>query len=351
MSVVVHPGKTTATSTSQSVPLSLQNLHVDQLTKAILAGNRAMLARAITLIESINPDHESKAQALLQHMIPHAGKAIRLGITGPPGVGKSTFLETLGCQLTQAGKYIAVLAIDPSSKRTKGSILGDKTRMNRLAQQEHAFIRPSPSGGRLGGVASATRETMLLCEAAGFDIIFVETVGAGQNETQVAEMVDCFMVLALPGAGDELQGIKKGVLEQADFIVVNKADGANAKLAMNTACDCKNALRFLTPLEACWKPRVLLCSSLKQTGIQELWQQVLEHRQVMEAAGALQTRRAQQQIRWMWNLLEARLARQVQTKLANNKTLGSIEKAVANGQCSPSHAAEKLWRLCGLPGA
>ncbi len=266
-----------------------------------------MLARAITLIESKRADHQNKAHALVQELLPQTGNAIRVGITGAPGVGKSTTIDTLGTYLTGKGHKVAVLAVDPSSTRTGGSILGDKTRMARLAVDDNAFVRPSPSSGTLGGVAAKTRETMLLCEAAGFDVVLVETVGIGQSETAVADMTDFFLALMLPGAGDELQGIKKGLVELADMIAVNKADGDNVKRAGAAAAEYRAALHILTPRSPNWTPPVITYSALTGDGVAELWAQVLAHRERMDKTGEHAARRREQQVKWMWSMLNDRV--------------------------------------------
>ena len=277
------------------------------LARRIRGGDRAMLARAITLIESKRADHQNKAHALVQELLPPTGNAIRVGITGAPGVGKSTTIDTLGTYLTGQGHKVAVLAVDPSSTRTGGSILGDKTRMARLAVDDNAFVRPSPSSGTLGGVAAKTRETMLLCEAAGFDVVLVETVGIGQSETAVADMTDFFLALMLPGAGDELQGIKKGLVELADMIAVNKADGDNIKRASAAAAEYRAALHILTPRSPNWTPPVVTYSALTGDGVAELWAQVLAHRERMDATGEHAARRREQQVKWMWSMLNDRV--------------------------------------------
>ena len=258
-----------------------------RLAERLRAGDRAALARAITLVESRKPEHQQQARELVQLLLPLTGRAMRVGITGVPGVGKSTTIDTLGANLVAAGHKVAVLAVDPSSARTGGSILGDKTRMERLAVERNAFIRPSPSGGTLGGVAAKTRETMLLCEAAGFDVILVETVGVGQSETTVAEMIDFFLVLMLPGAGDELQGIKKGVLELADMIAVNKSEGENRARAVRAAGEYRAALHIMQPASPNWSPPVVLVSGLENAGLDDMWAKVVEHRQRFEATGEL----------------------------------------------------------------
>src|SRR5436309_10155846 len=275
-------------------PLRAANLAPDHLAGRLVAGDRAALARAITLVESRKPAHREAARALMHAALPHTGRAIRIGITGVPGVGKSTLIDTLGTNLTRHGHRIAVLAIDPSSTRTGGSILGDKTRMARLANDPNAFIRPSPAAGTLGGVAAKTRETMLICEAAGFDVILVETVGIGQSETAGADMTDFFLVLMLPGAGDELQGIKKGVVELADMIAVNKADGDNIKLAKAAAGEYRAALHILNPRSPNWAPPVTTYSALTGDGIPALWEKAQAHRQQLTATGEFAARRREQ---------------------------------------------------------
>jgi LAO/AO transport system kinase len=287
--------------------MASRNMPSPDLARGIRSGDRATLARAITLIESKRADHRSTAHHLVQELLPHTGKAVRIGITGAPGVGKSTTIDVLGTFLTNKGHKVAVLAVDPSSTRTGGSILGDKTRMARLAIDDNAFVRPSPSSGTLGGVAAKTRETMLLCEASGFDVVLVETVGIGQSETTVADMTDFFLALMLPGAGDELQGIKKGLVELADMIAVNKADGDNVKRASTAAAEYRGALHILTPRSPDWTPPVLTYSALTGNGIAELWEQVLLHCERMTQSGEQAQRRREQQVKWMWSMLEERL--------------------------------------------
>ncbi len=288
--------------TSAKAPLS-----IDDYVAGLKRGDRAVLARAITLIESNRPSHQAEAQTLLQSILPLTGRAHRIGITGVPGVGKSTTIDQFGINLVHAGKRVAVLAVDPSSTRTGGSILGDKTRMNRLSQSDRAFIRPSPSSGTLGGVAKKTRETMALCEAAGFDVVIVETVGVGQSETTVAEMVDIFVVLLLAGGGDDLQGIKKGIIELADVIAINKADGDNVNRATHAAAEYQGALNILTPQDAIWAPPVLTMSGRENIGLDKLWATISEHRARMTAAGAFETRRRTQAVGWMRSMLSERL--------------------------------------------
>jgi LAO/AO transport system kinase len=318
------------------------------LARRVRAGDRATLARAITLIESKRADHRGKAHQLVQELLPHTGNAVRVGITGAPGVGKSLTIDTLGSHLTGKGHKVAVLAVDPSSTRTGGSILGDKTRMARLAADLNAFVRPSPSSGTLGGVAAKTRETMLLCEAAGHDVILVETVGIGQSETAVADMTDFFLALMLPGAGDELQGIKKGLVELADMIAVNKADGDNVKRAQAAAAEYRAALHILNPRSPNWTPPVVTCSALTGKGVAELWANVLAHRERMTQSGELAARRREQQVKWMWAMIEERLFARLRSDAALRAKLPQIEKAVADGRLSAPLAVEQIASALGM---
>lgn len=322
--------------------MDLADLH-DRL----IAGNRAALARAITLVESRRPDHQAAAQALLEQIMPRTGRAQRVGITGVPGAGKSTTIEALGCNLTAAGHKVAVLAVDPSSGRHGGSILGDKTRMERLASDPHAYIRPSPSGGALGGVARKTREAMLLCEAAGFDVIIVETVGVGQSETVVAEMVDIFLVLLIPGGGDELQGIKKGLIEIADLIVINKAD-SDPPLAERSASHYRAALHILTPSYPDWTPPVLTASGLNNQGLDKLWSTVERHREVMTANGQRLARRAEQDARWMWAMVHERLDAALRAHPDVANLAPTLERQVRAGRLPASAAADRLLKAFRL---
>jgi len=322
-------------------------LDIADLERRLLAGERAALARAITLVESRRIDHQAAARELLQRLMPHTGRAQRVGITGVPGAGKSTTIESLGCALTADGCKVAVLAVDPSSGRHGGSILGDKTRMERLSVDPNAFIRPSPSGGALGGVARKTREAMLLCEAAGFDVVIVETVGVGQSETVVADMVDIFVALLIPGGGDELQGIKKGLIELADLLVINKADADPTK-AERSARDYRNALHILTPAHRDWTPPVLTASGLTGAGLDVLWSQVQRHREVMSANGARAVRRADQDARWMWAMVNDRLVEAFRAAPAVAALVDETEGAVRAGGLPASAAADRLLKAFGL---
>jgi LAO/AO transport system kinase len=319
-----------------------------RLERGIRAGERAVLARAITLIESKRADHQKSARLLVQNLLPLTGRAVRVGITGAPGVGKSTTIDALGTSLTGQGHRVAVLAVDPSSARTGGSILADKTRMARLAADENAFIRPSPSAGTLGGVAAKTRETMLACEAAGFDVILVETVGIGQSETAVADMTDFFLALMLPGAGDELQGLKKGLVELADMIAVNKADGDNLARAKAAAAEYRAALHILTPRSPDWAPPVMTYSALTGNGIAELWAQVLAHRDKLGSTGELAARRREQQVKWMWTMLDDVWRARIASEAKLRAKLPQIEAAVAAGELTPARAVDELLAALGM---
>src|SRR4051794_4629407 len=321
------------------------SIDIAALANDLRAGSRAALARAITLIESRRGDHQAAARELVQALLPDTGKAVRVGITGSPGVGKSTTIDVLGMMLIARGHKVAVLAVDPSSARTGGSILGDKTRMARLAASDSAYIRPSPASGTLGGVAAKTREAMLLCEAAGFDVILVETVGIGQSETAGCDMTDFFLALMLPGGGDEVQGIKKGLVELADMIAINKADGDNVKRANVTAADYRGALHLLSPRSEHWHPPVVTYSAMTGMGIAELWQKVLDHRKAMMASGEFASRRRDQQVKWMWTMLEQRLMARLRTDASIRARVRKLETDVAEGRVAPALAAEQLAQL------
>lgn len=311
------------------------------LVEGVLAHALRPLAKAITLIESSRPDHQRRAEAVLQALLPHTGRALRLGISGVPGVGKSTFIEALGLYLVERGHRVAVLAVDPSSSVSGGSILGDKTRMERLSRDPRAFIRPSPSAGSLGGVAEKTRETMLVCEAAGFDVVIVETVGVGQSETAVANMTDMFVLLQLPNAGDDLQGIKKGIMELADLIVINKAD-ADPAAAMRAKAQLETALHMLRPPHPDWRVPVLLVSALKGEGLDRFWETVLAFRDTMQKNGALAEKRRHQALAWMWERIDAELKRRFRQHPAVRTMLPAIERDVESGRLAPVVAARRL---------
>lgn len=311
----------------------------------ILAGDRLTLARTITLIESVLPAHQQLAREIVDKILPQTGKSIRVGITGVPGAGKSTYIESFGTMLTRMGHRVAVLAIDPSSTRSGGSILGDKTRMEKLATNDKAFIRPSPSSGTLGGVGRKTRETMLVCEAAGYDVVIIETVGVGQSETTVASMVDFFLVLMIAGAGDELQGIKKGVLEVADAIVINKADGDNITRAKMAQRDYATALHMLMPASENWSPPVLTCSSLFSTGIEEIWDTIISHRDTFSKSGEFDQKRKEQSLEWMRFLLEDGLQRWFYGNPEVARLLPDLQAEIAAQKMSPTAAADRLLAL------
>jgi LAO/AO transport system kinase len=315
---------------------------LEALAQRVLSGDRRALARAITMIESRRPEHQARAEALLGQLLPATGKAVRLGISGTPGAGKSTFIEALGTHLIAAGHRVAVLAVDPSSRRSGGSILGDKTRMQRLAQAREAFIRPSPAGGTLGGVTRRTREAGLACEAAGFDVVLVETVGVGQSETAVADMVDSFLLLLAPGAGDELQGIKRGIVELADLVVINKADGELRAAALRAQADYQAAHQLLRPGTAGWTPEVLACSALEGSGIAEVWQAVTCHRGALEAGDGLAAKRREQSRSWLWAEVQAGLIEALRADAASGALLAELEGVVADGRMLPPEAARAL---------
>ena len=317
------------------------------LVAGVLAGDRTAIGRAITLVESVLPEHRVDAAALLDELLPHSGGAHRVGITGVPGVGKSTFIEALGLQLTGSDHKVAVLAVDPSSSRTGGSILGDKTRMAQLSVDPGAFIRPSPSAGTLGGVTRATREAMIVLEAAGHDVVLVETVGVGQSETVVHGMVDVFVVLMLSGAGDELQGIKKGVLELADLLAVNKADGANVDKAKQAAVDYRRALHLVQPPGASWEPPVLTCSAIERTGLAELWSEIERHRALMTETGERDERRRKQKLTWMRTMLQERLLAHFDANPMFATARADAEAAVSDGSLTPSVAVDQLLDRLG----
>jgi LAO/AO transport system kinase len=317
-------------------------LDLDALASGVLEGQRRALARAITLIESTRDDHCAAAGELLQRLTPHAGNSIRLGISGVPGVGKSTFVEVLGNHVIDAGHRVAVLTVDPSSAVSGGSILGDKTRMELLSRRPEAYIRPSPSGNTLGGVTRHSREAMILCEAAGFDVILVETVGVGQSETRVAEMTDMFLLLLLPGGGDELQGIKRGIMELADLILVNKADGDQLPAARRSALEYRSALRLLHPRLADWRVEVRTCSARDAVGIAEVWETALRYRETLAASGQFELRRAEQARAWMWSEVNESLIQVLKSDPDVRRRIPVLEAAASEGRISPASAARQL---------
>jgi LAO/AO transport system kinase len=321
---------------------------IDELAAAVRSGDRAALPRAITLVESTRADHRDRAQQLLLQLMPAAGNALHVGITGVPGVGKSTAIEALGMYLIGRGHRVAVLAVDPSSTRTGGSILGDKTRMPQLATHPDAYIRPSPTSGTLGGVARATRETIVLLEAAGFDVILVETVGVGQSEVAVSNMVDTFVFLTLARTGDQLQGIKKGVLELADIVVVNKADGNHLTEARKAARELSGAIRLIYPRETLWRPPVLTMSALEGTGLEDLWDTVEKHRDKLTEAGDFEARRRAQQVDWTWQMVRDTVLDRVLSNRAVREGRGDIERQVLTGELTPALAAQQILELASI---
>lgn len=315
---------------------------MEDLARAVRGGDRSALARAITLVESTRSDHRDRAQALLLELMPEAGSGHHVGITGVPGVGKSTTIEALGMHLIERGHRVAVVAVDPSSTRTGGSILGDKTRMARLAVHPDAYIRPSPTSGTLGGVARATRETIVLLEAAGYDVILVETVGVGQSEVTVSNMVDSFVFLTLARTGDQLQGIKKGVLELADVVVVNKADGPHEVEAKAAARELAGAIRLIYPRETLWRPPVLTMSALTGDGLAKLWETVLEHRRVLTDAGEFEARRRTQQVEWTWSMVRDTVLDRVLSHPEVKAIRADVERQVREGELTPALAAQAI---------
>jgi LAO/AO transport system kinase len=310
--------------------------------KGVLGGDRRALARAITLVESTRRDHREQAEALLEKLMPKTGGAIRVGISGAPGVGKSTLIEALGSHLIDDGHRVAVLTVDPSSAISGGSILGDKTRMATLARRPEAFIRPSPAGNTLGGVTRRSRETLLLCEAAGFDVVLVETVGVGQSETKVAEMTDMFVLLLQPGAGDELQGIKRGIMELADLVLINQADDGRETLANHSAADYRHALKLLRPRSRNWQVEVATCSARDRTGIDSAWDTIVRHQQALEASGELAARRAEQARHWLWSELQDSLVADLRATLGASHPIAELERAVTEGRVPATTAAQQL---------
>ncbi|MET8692273.1 methylmalonyl Co-A mutase-associated GTPase MeaB [Streptomyces bauhiniae] len=322
-------------------------IDLDTYVKGVLDGKRALVARAITLVESTRPQHRALAQELLTELLPHSGRARRIGVSGVPGVGKSTFIDAFGTMLTEQGHRVAVLAVDPSSTRTGGSILGDKTRMERLAVDPHAFVRPSPSAGTLGGVAKATRESIVVMEAAGYDVILVETVGVGQSETAVADMVDSFLLLTLARTGDQLQGIKKGVLELADVIAVNKADGPHEKDARAAARELAGALRLMHGKDAFWTPPVLHCSARETSGLDTVWERLEQHRTLLDSTGRLTAKRRDQQVRWTWAMVRDELLGRLHADPEVRRLAPGLEQEVRAGSLTATLAADRILRAFG----
>ncbi|MDX3077112.1 methylmalonyl Co-A mutase-associated GTPase MeaB [Streptomyces sp. MI02-7b] len=317
-------------------------IDLDAYVKGVLDGSRAWIARAITLVESTRPDHRELAQRLLTELLPHAGKARRIGVSGVPGVGKSTFVDAFGTMLTGLGHRVAVLAVDPSSTLTGGSILGDKTRMERLSVDRAAFVRPSPSAGTLGGVAKATRESMVVVEAAGYDVVLVETVGVGQSETAVSGMVDSFLLLTLARSGDQLQGIKKGVLELADVIAVNKADGPHERDARAAARELSGALRLMQSADAAWTPPVLTCSAREDTGLDVVWERLERHRALLDSDGRLEAKRRDQQMEWAWSMVRDELLGRLRDHPGVRRLAPEVERQVREGTLTATSAAERI---------
>jgi LAO/AO transport system ATPase len=337
---IVNPNALSQIKRKKRKPLSLNDY-----VEGILAGNRTILSQAITLLESSLPEHSELAQQIIERCLPYSGKSVRLGITGVPGVGKSTFIEAIGSQITTLGHQLAVLAIDPSSERSKGSILGDKTRMETLCADPKAFIRPSPSSGSLGGVARKTRETIILCEAAGFDVIFIETVGVGQSETAVHSMVDFFLLLMLAGAGDELQGIKRGIMEMADLIAITKADGVNATKAKSAKIEYQSALTLFPATESGWNPKVETCSSLDNTGIMNVWENIENYVALTQENGYFHRRRKDQARYWMLEAINSRLMRNFYNSNEVKANLEQLEQQVLEDKISSFAAASKLLSI------
>lgn len=334
-------GEVTAVA-PEIVKRARRRIDVDELFDGVRRCDRTLMSRAVTLLESTAPAHRVLAQELLVKLLPFSGNALRVGITGVPGVGKSTFIEALGMKLIGEGHKVAVLAIDPSSTKTRGSILGDKTRMAKLAREDNAFIRPSPSAGTLGGVAKATRESMVVFEAAGFDVILVETVGVGQSEVAVSQMVDCFTFLALAGAGDQLQGIKKGVLEMADLVAINKADGPNLKNAKRAARELAAAMRMVRQEDALWNPPTMTISAVEHQGVDEFWQTVQDHHKVMLESGQFEHNRREQQVQWMWSMVHETLLQRLNTNEKVIEARALVESQLRDAQITPTLAAERV---------
>jgi LAO/AO transport system kinase len=342
---IPQPPSVNPNAMDRSLMKTKKKLTLDDYVNGILSGSRVILSRAVTLIESVKPEHHDLAQQIILKCLPHSGKSIRIGITGVPGAGKSTFIEALGKQITHQGGKLAVLAIDPSSERSKGSIMGDKTRMEELANDPNAYIRPSPSAGSLGGVARKTRETVILCEAAGFDTIFIETVGVGQSETAVHSMVDFFLLIQIAGAGDELQGIKRGIMEMADGIVINKADGSNIEKAELAQSQFRNALHLFPKPPSGWTPVVLKCSSISKTGISEVWDMISEYVSFTRGNNYFENRRSQQSTYWMYETINETLKSSFFNHPEIKKELKKYEDSVLNEKISSFVAAKELLAI------
>ncbi len=339
---IAQPESVNSESVKRFLNKNRNLLPAGNYVEGILRGDITLLSKAVTLVESSNPKHQEIAQEIIKLCLPHSGKSVRIGITGVPGVGKSTFIEALGSYITKQGGKLAVLAIDPSSERSKGSILGDKTRMEELAGDKNAYIRPSPSAGSLGGVARKTRETIILCEAAGFNHIFIETVGVGQSETAVHSMTDFFLLLMLAGAGDELQGIKRGIMEMADLIAINKADGNNLEKAQLAKIQYKNAIHLFPRKETGWEPGVLTCSAVQKSGIAEIWDEIEKYRKLTVANGWFETRRNQQATYWMHETIREQLYRDFYGNHIIKHKIEEYEHLVLNDKISSFAAAGKL---------
>lgn len=342
---VTNPGPLNEDAINRFRNKKKAELDVQSFYRGITTGNRTILSKAITLIESSLPVHANLAREIISHCLPHSGNSIRIGITGVPGVGKSTFIESFGSHITSKGKKLAVLAIDPSSERSKGSILGDKTRMEKLSSDENAFIRPSPSGGSLGGVARKTRESIILCEAAGYDTIFIETVGVGQSETAVHSMVDFFLLLMLSGAGDELQGIKRGIMEMADLIAINKADGNNIEKARLAKAEFENALHLFPAAESGWTPKVMTCSSIEMTGIPEIWNIIINYVRLTRKNGFFEGKRNKQALYWMYETIHEELRQNFYRDQSIKSQIKEYEQKVLNNRINSFQAARELLEI------
>ncbi|MDQ1002763.1 LAO/AO transport system kinase [Neobacillus niacini] len=330
---------------NQSFPPRRKHLSVDEYVQGVINGNRAIIAQAITLVESNLPKHMEMAQNVLKQLIPYTGKSIRIGFTGVPGAGKSTLIESFGMMLCEQNHRVAVLAVDPTSSVSKGSILGDKTRMEQLSRHPDAYVRPSPSSGTLGGVTRKSRETLLICEAAGYDVIIVETVGVGQSEITVRSMVDFFLVIMLTGAGDELQGMKKGVIELADAIFINKADGANQQAALNAKVDYNRLLHFLQPATVGWETKAFTVSALTGEGVPHIWDVIKKYKEVTSRTGVFEKRRKEQMINWVHSMIEDQLKARFYGSPLIKKSISEMEKFLVNGQTSPTLAVQQLFSI------